>query len=223
MRAKALTAVVLTAAMSFLSFTTADLSGQAATARVDGVVRDQTEAVVPGVTVTLTDQGTNLTHEAITNDRGRYLFVGVRPAFYTLGAELAGFKRYTRPDIKVEVGDTLTLDLELETGGIEQEITVTAAPPTVDRVSQSLGGVVNEQKISDLPLVDRDPMFLFFLQAGTNRFFNFGRVDGLRQSDNNVQIEGISANQPAFPADLPPGTSPLSKLDLGPFEVHSMV
>ena len=200
MRAKALTAVVLTATMCFLSLATSDLSGQAATARVDGVVKDQTEAVVPGVAVTFTDQGTNLTYEVITNDRGRYLFVSVRPAFYTLGAELPGFKRYTRPDIKVEVGDTLTLDLVLETGAIEEQITVTAAAPTVDRVSQSLGGVVNEQKISDLPLVDRDPMFLFFLQAGTNRFFNYGRVDGLRVSDNNVQIEGISANQPAVPA-----------------------
>ena len=200
MRAKALTAVVLTATMYFLSLATSDLSGQAATARVDGVVKDQTGGVVPGVTVTFTDQGTNLTREVTTNDRGRYVFVSVRPAFYTLGAELLGFKRYTRPDIKVEVGDTLTLDLVLETGAIEERITVTAAPPTVDRVSQSLGGVVNARKISDLPLVDRNPMFLFFLQAGTNRFFNYGRVDGLRESDNNVQIEGISANQPAFPA-----------------------
>ncbi len=196
---KAFSAVVLAISMSFLALTTPDLRGQAATARVDGVVKDQTGAVVPGVVVTLTDQGTNLTHEVITNDRGGYLFVSIRPSFYTLGAELDGFKRYTRPDIKLEVGDTLTLDLVLETGTIEQQITVTAAAPTVDRVSQSLGGVVNEQKISDLPLVDRNPMFLFYLQAGTNRFFNVGRADGLRQGNNNVQIEGISANQPAFP------------------------
>ena len=201
---KALSAVILAASICFLSLTNSDLSGQAATARVDGVVKDQIEAVVPGVVVTLTDQGTNLTREVITNDRGRYLFVSVRPAFYTLGAELPGFKRYTRPHIKVEVGDTLTLDVLLEIGAIEQQTTVTAAAPTVDRVSQSLGGVVNEQKISDLPLVDRDPMFLFFLQAGTNRFFperfsRGGQVDGLREGDNNVQIEGISANQPVVP------------------------
>ncbi len=203
MRWRVLSAVVLTASICFFGFTAPDLLGQAATARVDGVVKDQTEAVVPGVRMTFTDQGTNLTYEVISNDRGGYLFVGVRPAFYTLGAELPGFKRYTRPDIKVEVGDTLTLDLVLETGDIEQQITVTAAPPTVDRVSQSLGGVVNEQKISDLPLVDRDPMFLFFLQAGTNRFFperfsTGGQVDGLREGDNNVQVEGISANHSVF-------------------------
>ena len=206
---RALNAVILAASMCFLSLTTPDLSGQAATARVDGVVRDQTEAVVPGVTVTFTDQGTNLTYEVITNDRGGYLFVGVRPAFYTLGAELPGFKRYTRPDIKVEVGDTLTLDLVLETGEIEDQITVTAAPPTVDRVSQALGSVVNEKKISDLPLVDRDPVNLFFLQAGTHRFFNTGLVDGLRQASNNLQIEGISASQPVFPAGAIRSVSPV--------------
>ena len=196
MRWKVSSALVLVASICFLSFTTSDVLGQAANARVDGVARDQTDAVVPGLVVTITDQGTNLTHEVSTNERGRYVFVNLRPGFYTLGAELAGFKTYTRPDLKVEVGDTLTLDIVLETGEISQQITVTAAAPTVDRVSQSLGGVVNERKINDLPLVDRDPMNLFFLQAGTSRFFNDGRVDGLRRTHSNVQIEGISAGGP---------------------------
>ncbi len=201
MRWKVPSALVLAASICFSSFTTSDVLGQAANARVDGVAKDPTDAVVPGLVVTLTDQGTNLTHEVSTNERGRYVFVNIRPGFYTLGAELAGFKSYTRPDLKVEVGDALTLDIVLETGEISQQITVTASPPTVDRVSQSLGGVVNERKINDLPLVDRNPMFLFYLQAGTNRFGEFvggmqGRVDGLRMTQSNVQIEGISAGDP---------------------------
>lgn len=174
--------------------------GQALNARLDGTVRDQTEAIIPGVEVAATNQGTNLTLQAVTNERGVFVFSNLRPGIYTISAELPGFRRYVETDLKLDVGATVTLDIQLQTGEVSEEITVSSTVPTVDRVSQSIGSVINQAQIENLPLVERNPMDLFFLVAGANRQFQNdvrgGRVDGLRQASSNVQVEGVSAGNP---------------------------
>ena len=165
-------------------------------AQLEGVVADATGAVIPGVEVTLTNNANNLSTTVITGASGRYIFVNVRPGSYALAAELPGFKRAASPAIELAVGDTQTFDLVLETGDISEEVTVTSETPPVDRVSQSIRAVVDEKKITTLPLVGRNPMNLFFLQAGANRVGEggSGRINGLRNTTSNVQIEGIANN-----------------------------
>ncbi|MGH9844259.1 MAG: TonB-dependent receptor domain-containing protein, partial [Blastocatellia bacterium] len=175
---------------------------QVTTARLEGVVKDQTNAVVPGVTVIATQEGTNLAYKTVSNETGLYIFAKLPPGSYSIAAELTGFKRALTEKLRLEIGDTRTLDINLEAGAVAETVNVTSQATTVDTVSTSVGAVVNETQIANLPLVGRNTMNLFFLQAGANRrtddgYFG-GRVDGLRYESNNVVVEGVSATDPFF-------------------------
>ncbi len=179
---------------------------QVTTAQLEGVVQDITEAVVPGVTIVATNEATNISYETVTNETGFYLFPKLTPGRYTVVSELPGFKRNVQPGFPLLIGDTVTLNFTLQVGDITEKVIVTAGSPTVDRVSQSIGNVVKEDQIKDLPLIDRNPLALFYLQAGTNPRNRpqaggsdqggVGNVDGLRVEANNVTVEGISAQNP---------------------------
>src|SRR5204863_4757900 len=75
---------------------------------------------------------------------------------YELDAQLAGFKKFARKDVRVEVGKTQSIDVQLEVGGIEQAITVTAESPIVDTTTKQLGGSVQSQELQDVPSVNRN-------------------------------------------------------------------
>jgi hypothetical protein len=169
---------------------------QVTTARLEGVIKDQTEAVVPGVTVVATQTGTNLTFEAVSNEIGFYLFPRLPPGNYAVTAELTGFKKSINQGIHLEIGDTATLNIGLQAGGTNETVTVTAQVAVIDTVSTSVSKVVSTMQIEALPLVARDPMQLFYLQPGTNRFTGGGRVDGTRNTAANVTVEGIGATEP---------------------------
>jgi len=187
----------------------AEASAQVTTARLEGVVRDSSEAVVPGAKVVARQDGTNLSYDAVSNESGLYVFAKLPPGSYTVTAEQTGFKRSQAENLRLEIGDTRTLNIKLEAGAITETVTVTSQATTVDTVSTSVGAVVNETQIANLPLVGRNPMNLFFLQAGANRRtldttagfdggYYGGRVDGLRSESNNVVVEGVSATDPFF-------------------------
>ncbi len=188
---------------------TGEATAQVTTARLEGFIKDQTDAVIPGVTVIATREGTNITYDAVSNDTGLYIFPSLPPGSYSLKAEMAGFKLSQAEGVRLEVGDTRTLHINLEAGGVSETVRVTSQATTVDTVSTSIGAVVNENQIANLPLVGRNPMNLFFLQSGANRRTNDpsggfdsgyygGRVDGLRSESNNVVVEGVSATDPLF-------------------------
>ncbi len=169
---------------------------QVTTARLEGVIKDQTDAVVPGVTVVATQTGTNITFEAVSNEIGFYLFPRLPTGNYAVTAELTGFKRSINQGVHLEIGDTATLNIKLEAGGSNETVTVTAQVAVIDTISTSVGKVVSTMQIESLPLVARDPMQLFYLQPGTNRFTGGGRVDGTRGTAANVTVEGVGATEP---------------------------
>jgi len=182
-------------------------AAQVTTARLEGVVKDQSGGVIPGVTVVAKNLGTNVPYEATTNEVGLFVLPKLVPGTYSLSCELTGFKRSTIQNLVLQVGDTRTVQLILEPGEIAQEVLVTAEATTVDLTSQNIGNVVRDRQILDLPVNGRNMMNLFFLQAGANPIvaaqsqeaastFNQqhrGNVDGLRVVANNVTVEGIWA------------------------------
>ena len=99
---------------------------QVTTARLEGVIKDQTDAVVPSVTVVATQTGTNITFEAISNEIGFYLFPRLPPGDYTVTAELTGFKKSINQGVHLQIGDTSTLNIKLQAGGTNETVTVTA-------------------------------------------------------------------------------------------------
>ncbi len=192
------TIAALTAALSV-----ALAYGQAG-ARLEGIVRDASQAVIPGVTVTASNEATGISTTGISNETGFYVFVSLPPGSYTLTSELQGFKRYVNTGIQLTVGATVTINITLETGEITTEVVVSAAAPLIDVTSGKIGAVVQEQQIADLPINGRNPMMFFYLQGGTNPRDSLGgqqavgSVDGLRTNASNVKIDGVWAMDASF-------------------------
>ncbi|MBM3790434.1 MAG: carboxypeptidase regulatory-like domain-containing protein, partial [Acidobacteria bacterium] len=194
---------LLLAAFSIAIFASLCLA-QTAGARLEGVVRDASQAVIPGVTVTATNEATGISFTSMSGDTGLYVFVSLPPGPYTLTSELPGFKRYVRKGMVLTVGATATVHITLETGDISTEVVVSAAAPLIDVTSHKIGAVVQEQQIVDLPILGRNPMMFYYLQGGTNPIDAqggqqaVGSVDGLRTNASNVKIDGVWASDASY-------------------------
>jgi hypothetical protein len=105
-------------------------SAQQGTAEIRGRMLDAQDSILPGVTVTVRNQDTGMFRQVVSNADGSYFISGVTPGTYELAAELAGFKKYARRDVRLEIGKTATVDVRLEVGGLEEQLTVTAEAPS---------------------------------------------------------------------------------------------
>src|SRR5262249_43081602 len=135
-------AVVLTATLT--------ASAQQFTGGVRGIVKDA-NGVIPGVTVTLTNEATNISREVVTNDVGQYNFPAVPPGTYTLKSSISGYKRYESKGLIVGTQQFVTLDVTLEIGALEESITVTGQTPLIDTSTASTGGVLDKEALESLP------------------------------------------------------------------------
>ncbi|MDP2319490.1 MAG: TonB-dependent receptor [Acidobacteriota bacterium] len=138
---------------------------QTFTGGLRGAVRDS-GGVVPGVTVTLLNEGNGATRDAVSNEQGQYNFAAVPPGTYTVTAVLAGFKTYEQKAIRVAAQQFVTLDIGLEVGQLQETITVTGAAPLIDTSNATGGGVISTQQLSTLPSGGRSA-FLFALTLPT--------------------------------------------------------
>src|SRR5215467_3713980 len=136
------------------------------TALLRGTVTDSSGAVVPGATVTMTNVATGVSEKRPTDESGRYLFAGLKPAAYTAKVEATGFKTLVRENVVLRVGQQTDLDLRLEVGEISQEVQVSAEAPLLNTVSGALGTEVTNKYITAMPLIDRDISTLSFLAPG---------------------------------------------------------
>src|SRR5262245_41457561 len=100
-----------------------------------GVISDTSGAVVPGATLTLTDEGTKFTRTAVSDAKGSYFFATVAPGHYGLKVEISGFKPRQFTHMRISPNDTRGFDVALEVGGQAEELTVTAERELVDRKS----------------------------------------------------------------------------------------
>jgi hypothetical protein len=96
---------------------------QQSTSEVRGRVLDAQQAVLPGVTVTLTNQDTGVFRTTVSNADGTYFVSGLAPGMYTVSGELSGFKKYTHKDVRLDLGHTTTLDVSLEIGALTESAT----------------------------------------------------------------------------------------------------
>src|SRR6266545_3244074 len=107
-------------------------SAQESTAEVRGRVLDVQGGALPGVTITITNQATGVYRNIVSNEDGTYFVTALAPGMYSIAAELSGFKKYMRTDVRLELGHTTTLDLQLEIGGLTENVEVSAETPLVD-------------------------------------------------------------------------------------------
>src|SRR5262245_25287624 len=139
-----------------LSLFSAVALSQVSTATLTGIVRDTTGAVIPGVTITVTNTDRNTSLTTITNDVGSYVLPALNVGQYKLTADLPAFKRSVREGLTLQVNQVLRIDVELEVGAAEQTVQVTESAPLLETETSSRGSVIDQKKIVELPLNGRD-------------------------------------------------------------------
>src|SRR6266705_1533 len=145
-------------AILFLALASA-VNAQQFTGGVRGVVQDA-NGVIPGVTVTLTNEATNISREVVTNDVGQYNFPAVAPGTYTLSTKLTGYKTYESKGLVVGTQQFITLDVTLQIGAIEESVLVTGQSPLIDTSTASTGASLDRQSLESLPAPGRNAFLI---------------------------------------------------------------
>ncbi len=176
---------------------------QTATGQITGTVTDSTGAVMSGVKVTVTNQDTGLTRETTTNESGTYTVPLLRVGVYLVTAEQAGFKVAVRSDIQLNVDQVQRIDLELSAGNISERVEVQANRASIDTETSTVGQVITEKQVTDLPLNGRNFLQLLFLGAGAveadgeqgamrQGVGNAISIMGARPTSNNYMLDGTA-------------------------------
>jgi len=201
--------VTLLSAFLALLGTASTLQAQSATGQITGTIRDSTGAVVPGATVTAVSELTGSRREATTSHDGNYVFPLLSVSVYSVSAELQGFRPAKRTGVRLNVDQVYRVDLELQPGGLTEAVDVQAAAATIDTETASVGQLITEKQITDLPLNGRNFLSLLFLGAGavqtdgeqgTMRQGVGSAISlmGARPTSNNFMIDGTSNTDTAL-------------------------
>jgi Carboxypeptidase regulatory-like domain len=173
-------------------------------ARIQGTVTDPSGAVVPDVTVTITNVATGISRKVTSSSDGSYVFLSLpAPGVYTVTAERNGFKKFTALQIPLALNQIYVLDIRMELGAVTQEVTVQAAPAQVQTASTQLGATLTGNAIVNIPLNGRNWVDLQRTLPGVVESIDFAHTfptNGARSQDNGYMINGNDAN------DLPLNT-----------------
>src|SRR5271170_1542896 len=199
--------VLFAGVLSLILFATTPLLAQIDTGGITGTTTDTSGAVVPGATVTLTNDATGVVLSTKSTSTGTYSISAIRPGTYTLRGEAAGFETFIDKGLQVHVQNTLTVDVPLTTGTVKQEVTVTAGAPLLQAENAAVGQTITSQTVNDLPLNGRNWTSLGQLAAGTSTapvgnpsstsgstdsaYFS---VDGVNLWQNDFRLNGINDN-----------------------------
>src|SRR5580698_136970 len=180
---------------------------RAALAQIDqgaitGTVTDSTGNAIVGAAVTLLDQETGLSFQRTTNGDGSYRFAPIKIGLYTLTVTAKGFETQKQENIRVDVSQTVGLNLALKPGSVTESVTVTSSPE-LQTEDASTGQVFTTAQLEDLPLLNRNYLFLAQLTTGVNPP-NQGNSqtsgtggfssNGSRVSQNNFILDGVDNN-----------------------------
>src|SRR5216117_219006 len=187
----------------------------AQTGQINGVITDNTSAVVPGATVKAVEVATGLSRDTVTGADGRYTFTSLRPTTYDITAELTGFRTSQRKGVLLQANENLTVSFAIELGALAETVTVSGESPVVDVTSAALNEVVDSKRIVELPLNGRDAAKLSTLVAGmvlTAVDQESGKTipGALRLSTNGTEarqvsfrLDGTSHTDPYFQQNQP--------------------
>lgn len=165
---------------------------QSTTGRLTGVV-SSADGVLPGATVTVTDNKTGKEQTTVTNGEGGFLFSQLEFGTYTVKITNAGFKTYIANEVKIDVGREYTLNRQLEIGDISETVVVTAGADIITSGSAQVSNTVSPEQILSLPLITRNPLSLTTLQAGVQSNSAQGTtINGMRTTMTNITRDGIN-------------------------------
>ena len=184
-----------------------------ATGSISGTAKDDSGAVLPGVNIEATNTGTNSVRTATTGPDGFFTIPLVQPGTYNVKASLAGFSTFSRTGVKVNVSETSLVNVAMKVGGQSETVEVKGETPFIETANATLGIVIDEKTIVDLPLNGRNFTQLGTLipgvlappaglggQAGDATPGGFGNVtggfnvNGQRNQSNNFLMDGATNN-----------------------------
>ncbi len=166
------------------------LPGQTPTARITGTVYDSSAKSIPQAAVMATNQSTGAVVEAHSNEQGIFSLPFLNPGKYEVRVEAPGFRRYLRSNLTMETGQVLTLDVTLELGEVSQSVTVSEAPPLLESASSSVGQLIENKNITNMPLASRRTAALVRLMGNVS-FIN----EDLQQGQINFSLAGGRGRQ----------------------------
>ncbi|MDQ3063231.1 MAG: carboxypeptidase-like regulatory domain-containing protein, partial [Acidobacteriota bacterium] len=147
-------------------FLTVSVSAQSSTSRITGTVNDINGSAIGGATVTVTNEATGVAFTQVTTNDGVYAFTSLTAGRYTVAVEQTGFKKTVQTNNVLEVSTPLNVDLVLEIGGINEIVTVVSDRETVQTNTATLGNVIDQRTIENLPLNGRNPLNLILQEPG---------------------------------------------------------
>lgn len=185
-----------------LSIILADAAFAQSAGSIVGTVTDPSGAVIPICKITVTETETKLTREATCSEQGYYVVPSVRPTAYSITVEAKGFRTFTQKDISLAANQTLTVDVSLKVGETSDAIVVEAVAAQVNTTTATIGEVVDEARINELPLDGRNPAQLISLVAGTEWAPQNRARQGLTMPvDVEIATNGARGNQISYQLD----------------------
>lgn len=182
------------------------VQAQTVTGTIVGMVTDPTGAVVPAAKIVVTNDATKVAYNVTTNEAGQYVVPFLSPGKYTAEAEAQGFKKRVVRDVIVEVEQRVRLDFALEVGAVTEAVEVISEAPLLNTETSSVGQVIENKKVVDLPLNGRQFMELSFLVPAVHQSApgHFNEIlqgfaasgAGGRPTNNNFTLDGVDNVSP---------------------------
>ncbi len=187
-----------------LVMTGATAAAQEFRGRVNGTVTDNTGAVLPGVTVTVSSPALIQPQVQVTGTDGSYRFLALPPGVYEIDFDLTGFQRVARQDVRVVINQTLTVDMQLQVATLQETVTVTGASPIVDTSTTAMGTNFTKELLTEIPnardvwaaMAQAPGMQMTTFDVGGS---NTGTQTGFRtygfDTQNQTRMEGIDTTE----------------------------
>jgi hypothetical protein len=189
-------------------FSATSLCAQEVRGKITGRVTDANKASLPGASVKITDVARGTTVTLTTNDNGIFEAPYLLSGTYQIVVEVTGFKKSIRDGVVLQINETREVEIALEVGGTQETVTVTADAPVLEVSTASMGQVVDQRRVADLPLVHGDPYTLIGLAPGVS-FARDQRLDRPFEPTHIVgfTMDGTRANRSDLLIDGAPSTA----------------
>jgi hypothetical protein len=152
--------------VAIIVLTSTGLAFAQAQSTISGRVLDQGDAVLPGVTVTVTNQATGVMRTTVTNEEGVYFLPGLDPGTYSITSDLQGFAAATRNGVTLGVNTTITIDFRMTVAGLQETLTVTGEAPLIEVTQSKVASSIETTELQNLPMITRNVSGMLALLPG---------------------------------------------------------
>jgi len=185
-----------------------------AIAQVSGNVTDQSGSAIPNAQVTMTETDKQAVHTAITNPQGQYVLPSLPVGPYRLEVSANGFKNYVQTGIELQVNQNIQVNVSMQVGSISEKVEVSATASMVETKENSISSVIDQQRISELPLNGRQATQLI-MTLGAAAYGDGGDTGSKTfYSSTRISVAGGQSNGTAYLLDGGDNTDAMSNVNL---------